>query len=710
MSESKSPGPIAAPFRYQSAAALFLVSFIALFLELALIRWIPGCIKIVGYYTNLVLISSFLGLGLGCADPRPRGEARGIFMAASFRLMLSLVLYTLIHYLGLLPLPSFWGERVWSYGKIGLVPSLLVPEIVFILNTWTFLPLGRGLGKALKKFSPLAGYSLNLAGSLGGVFAFVGLSVAGLPPLGWFALAGLFLGVWAALQEPAGRRGLGALAFWLVSLVAVFLPGRHDLWSPYYKIGLDPLTKLMVKMGWSPEISRDLGLLALSVNDDYFQFAINLDPVVLEAACRDNRWMRDKLGNLSEYIQLPYRLRPPGRVLILGTGLGNDVAAALRNRATSVTAVEIDPVIAELGRTRHPERPYQDPRVALHVTDARRFFRTASGPYDVIVYAFLDSHTLFSALASVRLDTFVYTRESFEEASRLLAPDGVMVVMFAASRDFVARRLFGLMHSRFPDATRVWAWQLGLWGNECDSIAAGPGLAQYSAAAGVPFQDVTAEYLSGPVPEVPTDDWPFLYLSRRNLTFGYAFTLAAILLLAVLFTRRVLPGFRGLSPHFVLLGAGFLLLETKSITELSLLFGSTWMVNVAVISAFLLMALLANLYAARGPLPREGWLYLLLIAALALGWAVPIRRLLFSEPLASAAAGSLLVAFPVFFSGLIFARSMQKQLDPALALGSNILGAMAGGVLEYASMLTGFKALVIFAALLYLAAYAFRRS
>ena len=52
------------------AARLFAVSFLALFLELMLIRWVPAVAKIVAYYANLMLISSFLGLGMGAMVAR----------------------------------------------------------------------------------------------------------------------------------------------------------------------------------------------------------------------------------------------------------------------------------------------------------------------------------------------------------------------------------------------------------------------------------------------------------------------------------------------------------------------------------------------------------------------------------------------------------------------------------------------------------------
>src|SRR5262249_23044402 len=78
-------------------------------------------------------------------------------------------------------------------------------------------------------------------------------------------------------------------------------------------------------------------------------------------------------------------------VLIIGAGSGNDVSRALEWGARHVDAVEIDPVIQRLGEAHHPDNPYQDTRVTVHLDDGRNFLRSTSGKYDLIVYALVDS-------------------------------------------------------------------------------------------------------------------------------------------------------------------------------------------------------------------------------------------------------------------------------------------------------------------------------
>lgn len=152
--------------------------------------------------------------------------------------------------------------------------------------------------------------------------------------------------------------------------------------------------------------------------------------------------------------------------------------------------------------------------------------------------------------------------------------------------------------------------------------------------------------------------------------------------------------------EFFLLGVGFLLLETNAVTRLALLFGSTWVVNVAVISAFLFMALLANALMERTKV-NVGWCYLLLLLVVFLGavlpyfsWSAPIlanRRVL----------ATLWAALPVFFSGLIFSSALRNSTSPEKALAMNLLGAVIGGVLENAVMIGGTVLVGILACIVY---------
>src|SRR5262249_21982189 len=138
----------------------------------------------------------------------------------------------------------------------------------------------------------------------------------------------------------------------------------------------------------------------------------------------------------AEYAGMPN----PDRVLVVGAGSGNDVAAALRAGAKQVDAVDIDRAIVEMGRAHHPEHPYDDPRVRVIIDDARHAFKTLPPrSYDVVAFGVLDSHTQLGT-SSVRLDNYVFTQESFSDAARLVKPGGRLVVSALTSPGWFRER------------------------------------------------------------------------------------------------------------------------------------------------------------------------------------------------------------------------------------------------------------------------------
>src|SRR5439155_1750592 len=183
---------------------------------------------------------------------------------------------------------------------------LIVIVSLYFMVVAVFACLCTKLGELLNRFKPLTGYSLNVLGSLSGVFLFSLVSFLGWPP-----------------------------AVWLI--IAYFL-------LIYFHLG------------------------------------------------------RKSFGGVT----------------------GNDAAVALRNGAHRVDVVEIDPVIAELGKDLHADRPYQSQSVRLYVDDARSFLERNTSNYDLVIFATLDSHTAFSSLSSLRLDNYVFTAESLQQVAQHL--------------------------------------------------------------------------------------------------------------------------------------------------------------------------------------------------------------------------------------------------------------------------------------------------
>jgi spermidine synthase len=371
-----------------------------------------------------------------------------------------------------------------------------------------------------------------------------------------------------------------------VCLTLLFLYRGDSLWSPYYKIDID---QLMLE-GASADQGDVIWGHRIVVNHDYHQKALDLSPEFV-----------DRYGNLSSDVEtaqraydLPYDFIEPADVLIVGAGAGNDVASALRYGALRVDAVEIDPLIAELGERLHPEMPYQSSRTNLIVDDARSFFEKNDRKYDLIVFGFLDSHTLLSSMSSVRLDNFVYTLECFEEAKSHLKDDGVVALTFSVAKKWIGARLRDMLATVF-DSNPV-AFEVGYDGGV--TFIVGPGMDSTELTEEHRLQVLAAERrldFKGVAPPA-TDDWPYLYLREHTVPDVYWQVLLLLLILSVIVILLVFPESTNVSLHFFFLGCAFFLLETKSITEAALLFGSTWIVNSVVISAILLMILGANLF------------------------------------------------------------------------------------------------------------------
>jgi len=170
--------------------------------------------------------------------------------------------------------------------------------------------------------------------------------------------------------------------------------------------------------------------------------------------------------------------------------------------------------------------------------------------------------------------------------------------------------------------------------------------------------------------------------------------------------------------HFFFLGAAFLLIETKGITELALVFGTTWIVASVVITAILVLILIAN-WTVHALDPRRMHLvYAALMASLLAGCAIPVHSLLQRGWLFAAVASSVLLCLPLYFAGIIFATSLKRFSasapydEPetaggpqssalATAFASNLLGAIIGGLCEYSSMVVGFRSLYLVGMALY---------
>jgi hypothetical protein len=396
-------------------------------------------------------------------------------------------------------------------------------------------------------------------------------------------------------------------------------------------------------------------------------------------------------------------------VLVLGAGAGNDVAAALRSGVEHVTAVEIDPLVLSLGKAHHPELPYSSPKVEPVINDARAYLNRTDEKFDLIIFATLDAHGLLSGAANVRLDSFVYTRESLEAAKEHLTDDGLLVLSFGPFRDDIQLRQYAMVRSLFEQDPIYMTHT-----NRHRTIIAGDIDALSVEALPSEWRRITGAEIERDLARFPyalrpaTDDWPHLYIKDKRVPIEYLGVFAGILLLSLLLVRRTFRGTRRLDGQFFFLGAGFLLMETKSVTEYALLIGSTWQTNSLVFTVILATILVANLLVlTRLRTPPIGVFYVFAIATLAVTYVWPISQWGPAPGIGAYAAAAVCLGVPIFLAAVIFATAFRGVRLGSEALASNLLGAVLGGVLEYLSLALGIRALSLLAAAMYLAAFAF---
>jgi len=664
-----------------------LAAGLGLYIELMIIRLHASYFQLFAYFKNVSLLSCFLGLGIGYA----MGSRRPLTTPLVIPLLtLQIMFMGILRFGGIAhalqnPIPEQFafglGQRYMICHIITVYGFLIM---IFALNALCFIPLGHLASRLMIRREKLSSYSWNLAGSLMGILLFSLISFAWAPPSIWILIA--VLGLIAFLHKnissllPSVVASVLLLAFLGIS----FSLSQGEVYSPYQIINL---------------IVGKKSYLELRINNIYSQRILDTSRESIEHTELPKDWYR--------HFALPYYFRPkPEHVLIVGSGTGNDVAAAIRHGAGEVDAVEIDPAILEFGKRLHPESPYQASNVNAIVNDARAYIGHTDKQYDLIVYGLLDSTALLSGMSGVRLDSFVYTVEAFREARTRLKEEGIICLTFCLVRPELGRKLFLMLQEAFDGQAPV-VYQTGY--DVGYAFLNGEGKArELLNQPPVPgLKEVTARFADSSIrADMSTDDWPFFYMPVRKYPISYVTMIALLLVVSLVYIRELVPGSgSGFSVPCFFLGAGFMLIETKGITELALVYGSTWIVVSAVIAAILIMAFLANLLVIRIGNPHPLVTYPLLCGSLIAGLYLVSANLSGFTPWLSRAIMTIVLTLPLFFSGFAFSAELRKSASVAVALSSNLLGAMLGGFLEYNSMYFGFRSLYFIALIMYAIAF-----
>jgi hypothetical protein len=650
---------------------LMVASALMLFVQLALIRWSGANLIHLSYFSNLILLASFLGIGLGFLRARKPNDI-GRFVPIGLLILVGFIMIFPAKIEGSSTDLIFFTE----VRPTGL-PTWVSLPLIFIVIAATMTGFGEITGRAFREFAALDAYRWDIIGSILGTLSFTLVAFLRAPSWVWPIVT--LIALWALYGLSMPWLSRVAMVLVVGVLVAESLASGVS-WSPYYKVTTADYV--------DPNVGE---FTTINVNGIPHQNVMDVQQRLKAEPLYERPYQR-AVNN------------PLNNVLIVGAGTGTDVALALSKGAKHIDAVEIDPRIQQIGSQINPNKPYDDPRVDVHINDGRAYLSGNNDKYDLILFALPDSLTLVSGASQLRLESYLFTRESITAARDHLTEDGVFAMYNYYREPWLVNRLAGTLDEVFghqpclDEFTAVQSLAVIAVGKNAPNAVCAPGAVWDRAAVASAGQEI-------PPPAV--DDRPFLYLKTPSIPSLYLIVIGLILGVSLLGVRIFggrLRNMRGYGDLFFM-GVAFLLLETRSITTFALLFGTTWLVNALVFTGVLLAVLAAIEVTQRRKreIPRPV-IVTALFVSLGIAFLIPNSALLgLSIPLRLVAA--ILLAFaPVFFANLLFTSRFKNAANPTAAFAANLFGAMIGGCLEYLSLIMGYQWLLVVAAGMYLIA------
>jgi SAM-dependent methyltransferase len=643
---------------------LLAASFLMLFMELALIRWLGANVVHLSYFSNFVLLGSFLGIGAGFLISRRRWSIWPVSLPLLTVLVIGVLLFPV-------SIERAGSDVIYFTAlKVRGPPAWVALPIVFVLVATILAGPAEIVGRCFGRLPALSAYRYDLIGSLLGIVLFSLLSFLRAPSFAWGIIASALA---VGLARSKAQRLLTALcAAALIAALAIESMAPGVSWSPYYKVKTTAIP------------GRGPGFLMIDVNGV---------PHQLMAPAKYKIQQAERIYE-EPYLRLPGKVK--GDVLIVGAGSGSDVAIALREGARHVDAVDIDPRIMEIGREKNIDRPYADPRVTTHVNDGRAFLEGTDRKYDLILFALPDSLTLVSGASQIRLESFLFTRQAMESVRRHLKPDGGFAMYNYYREPWLIDRLAGTVAAGFGHAPCVDTFS---GAQAVISVAMNPA----DQKCATPWAPTPGEKMIPPA----TDNAPFLYFKGATFPPLYWVTLALILLASLVAVRTLGGPLRPMRPYADLffMGAAFLLLETKNVATFALLFGTTWFVNALVFAGVLVIVLAAVETTRKFRTPPLPVVYAGIVATLTLAWIVRPEWLLPLPFWPRLIAATLLAFLPIFLANVAFAKRFRESASSQEAFAINLLGTIVGGCLEYGALFLGYDNLLIVVGLLYLVAF-----
>ena len=399
---------------------LGLTSFAALLLELALTRLFS--VVLFYHFAFLAISIALLGLGAGgvCAHLAKARLASADTRSLAARLCIvnSVVVVVVLEIVLHVPvaLQVSWG----NFGR--LTALYLAAAAPFFLTGLLFAIV---FARETRRIPRLYGADL-----CGGALA----CLAVVPLLNWIGGPNVVLSAAAAMaaagavwSEPRSRRKATLLALGLFVLIGANYSGR--LFDVVYAKGRFRDPSQVEFSRWNAlsrvEVDRKDQAKVVVIDADANTFIMNADV----SRWHQTEWERDLM---SAPPALANVLRPRGSFAIIGPGGGVDVLRAVANGSSSVTGIEINPIIATtIMRQRYAdysEHLYQRPDVHIQVTDGRSFLRSTSQQFDVVQMTLVDTWASTAAGAFALSENNLYTVEAFSEYFNRLKPDGMIAI------------------------------------------------------------------------------------------------------------------------------------------------------------------------------------------------------------------------------------------------------------------------------------------
>ncbi len=647
---------------------LIALAAATLYFELAIIRFTSAEVISLGYFSNFMLITSFVGLGVGFLSYSRSLRLEGL-IPYSLLFIIALVLVSefdvniLTNHFGLF----FFGNVT---GRAG-IPGALLLLVLFVSTATFFACLGNCIADAFTLFKPIKAYTYDILGSLIGIGIFTVQSLFSVSPPYWIVTGTVLLAVGLMLNTANDPYKtclkLGVSCLCVVVLMLSSAEGNKTIWSTYQKLEV---------------VEQDeTGYPVIFANSIMHQF--------MYPAEKTKDW----------YYSVPYTLSNQydntlDDVLIIGAGSGTDVTTALYHGAKNIDAVDIDAGIVSLGKQFHPDRPYEDERVKIHIADGRNFLQSTDKKYDLIVYALPDSLTRLSSFSSVRLESYLFTKEAFHEVNEHLKPNGIFIMYNQYRWTWLINKISATIEVVFGKPPLLFT------SNETVLLAVGDKLPS------------TRQFEIEEYEGIPEDDWPFVYLRYPTVHWLYLAMIGMFLITSLSAVHFLAPKntLKKPMPAFFFMGVAFLLLETKSLAFFALLFGTTWLVNSFAFAGILLSILIANFIIQKFRIQLRWPLYAGLFLCIAIAYLIPQNYFLsIDNGFLRYFLAISLVFSPVLFANLIFSREFRDTQFSTQAFGWNLLGAVAGGGMEYLSLMFGYRNLLWIVAVCYFIAWIFTK-